>query len=218
MTPPPRQPPSGKNSKVFTIPAGLPFVDVLAAGIRDRAGGEPEALAGVTVLVPTRRARRSLSEAFLRLSHGQALLLPKMIALGDLDEDEILFAGGFEAGGFEAGGGLDVKPALVPYWEEERERQQTAGVLGRYLIAGRFEGKPISTEGPGQAFRRMILAEGIDPAITIYSMRHSYATELLRVSDIRTVQKRLGHASIRTTELYLHEIEPEAHPTERLPW
>lgn len=113
---------------------------------------------------------------------------------------------------------LDVKQALVTYLEEERERQQTAGVLGRYLIAGRFEGKPISTEGPGQAFRRMILAEGIDPAITIYSMRHSYATELLRVSDIRTVQKRLGHASIRTTEQYLHEIEPEAHPTERLPW
>ena len=117
MPPPPRQqprqPPSAKNPKVFTIAAGLPFVDVLAAGIRDRAGGEPEALAGVTVLVPTRRARRSLSEAFLRLSHGQALLLPKMIALGDLDGDEILFAGGFEAGGFEAGGGLDVKPALA---------------------------------------------------------------------------------------------------------
>ena len=102
MTSPPHQPPH-----VFTIPAGLPFVDVLAAGIRDRVGSEPEALAGVTVLVPTRRARRSLTEAFLRLSHGRALLLPKMIALGDLDEDEILFAGGFEAGG-----ALGVKPAL----------------------------------------------------------------------------------------------------------
>ena len=60
---------------------------------------------------------------------------------------------------------------------------------------------------------------GIDPNITIYSLRHTYATELLRQGvDLRTVQHRLGHASIRTTEQYLHEIEPEEHPTERLPW
>ncbi len=77
---------------------------MLAAGIRDRAGGAPEALAGVTVLVPTRRARRSLSEAFLRQSDGQALLLPKMIALGDLDEDEILLS--------EDAGSFDVSEAV----------------------------------------------------------------------------------------------------------
>jgi integrase len=32
------------------------------------------------------------------------------------------------------------------------------------------------------------------------------------------VQRRLGHANIHTTEQYLHEIEPESHPTEALPW
>ena len=56
------------------------------------------------------------------------------------------------------------------------------------------------------------------PSITLYSLRHSYATELLRVSDLRTVQRRLGHASIHTTEQYLHEIEPESQPTEALHW
>jgi ATP-dependent helicase/nuclease subunit B len=82
-------------AKVFTIAAGLPFVDVLAAGIRDRVGDDPAALAGVTVLVPTQRSKRSLAEAFLRQSGGRALLLPRIIALGDMDEDEILFSGGF---------------------------------------------------------------------------------------------------------------------------
>ncbi|NQV83685.1 MAG: double-strand break repair protein AddB [Rhodospirillales bacterium] len=81
---------------VFTIAAGLPFVDVLAAGIRTRTGDEAAALAGVTVLVPTQRSRRSLAEAFLRQSRGQPLLLPRIIALGDMDEDEILFSGGFD--------------------------------------------------------------------------------------------------------------------------
>ena len=81
--------------KVFTIAAGLPFVDVLATGIQHRAGDDPAALANVTVLVPTQRSRRSLAEAFLRQSGGRALLLPRIIALGDMDEDEILFSGGY---------------------------------------------------------------------------------------------------------------------------
>ena len=109
---PPRSP-APKSPRVFTIPAGLPFVDVLAAGILDRMDGDPAALARVTVLVPTRRARRSLAEAFLRQSQGRPLLLPRMTALGDLDEDEILFAGGFGAeDGAPAIDSLGVKPAV----------------------------------------------------------------------------------------------------------
>ena len=111
---------------------------------------------------------------------------------------------------------LDVKEALVTYLAEERERQQNAGVVSQFLIPGRWGGKPISVDGPSQAFRRMIQAAELDPAITIYSLRHTYATELLRGTDLRTVQRRLGHASIKTTEAYLHEIEPEAHPTDVL--
>ncbi|PPR59215.1 MAG: hypothetical protein CFH04_02048, partial [Alphaproteobacteria bacterium MarineAlpha3_Bin3] len=59
MSPPPRKKPPKKSPprkpRVFTIPAGHPFVDVLAAGILDRVNGDPAALARVTVLVPTRR-------------------------------------------------------------------------------------------------------------------------------------------------------------------
>jgi ATP-dependent helicase/nuclease subunit B len=77
--------------KVFTIAAGLPFVDVLAAGIQDRVGNDPAELATATVLVPTQRSRRSLADAFLRHNDGRALLLPRIIALGDMDEDEVLF-------------------------------------------------------------------------------------------------------------------------------
>ncbi|MEE9316839.1 MAG: double-strand break repair protein AddB, partial [Rhodospirillales bacterium] len=111
--PPKKQTPT-KTPQVFTIPSGLPFVDVLAAGLWERWGGDPAALARVTVLVPTRRARRSLAEAFLRQSGGRPMLLPRMIPLGDLDEDEILFAGGFA--GDEGGTGPDslgIPPALA---------------------------------------------------------------------------------------------------------
>ncbi len=76
---------------VFTIPADVPFVDALARGILDDAA-DPLALAAMTVLLPTRRACRSLREAFLRLSEGKPLLLPRLVPLNDLDDEEALFA------------------------------------------------------------------------------------------------------------------------------
>ncbi len=74
-------------ARVFTIPPGIAFADALARGLNDRAGGDPLALARMTVILPTRRAARSLTEAFLRVTEGQALLLPRLLALADLDGD-----------------------------------------------------------------------------------------------------------------------------------
>jgi len=75
--------------KVFTIPSGAPFVDTLAAGIAARVGDDPLALAEVTVLLPTRRACRSLQQAFLRRSGGQPMLLPRLSPLGELDPGDL---------------------------------------------------------------------------------------------------------------------------------
>jgi len=80
---------SGRPPNVYTIPAGAPFVDTLAEGILARVGDDPMALAAVTVLLPTRRACRSLREAFLRRSGGRPMLLPRMSPLGDIDADAL---------------------------------------------------------------------------------------------------------------------------------
>lgn len=79
---------SGRHG-VATIPAGVPFVDCLARVLLQRHGPAGDGrLPDALVLLPTRRAVRSLTEAFLRVSDGQALLLPVMRPLGDLSEDE----------------------------------------------------------------------------------------------------------------------------------
>ena len=77
---------------VFTIPAGVSFVDALADGLVALAGPDPMALADATVLLPTRRACRALAEAFLRRADGAALLLPAMTPIGDIDAEEIALA------------------------------------------------------------------------------------------------------------------------------
>ncbi|MBT7897621.1 MAG: double-strand break repair protein AddB, partial [Rhodospirillales bacterium] len=89
---------TGTAKTIYTIDPGIPFVDALARGIVARIAKEdpddPMALARLIVLVPTRRAVRSLSEAFLRTQPVVPMLLPRMAALGDLDEDEILMSPG----------------------------------------------------------------------------------------------------------------------------
>jgi ATP-dependent helicase/nuclease subunit B len=82
--------------RIATIPAGLPFVDALAAGLLAEVALEPEALADVQVLLPTRRACRSLGEAFLRRAGGRPLLLPRIQPIGEIEADELLLDGTLE--------------------------------------------------------------------------------------------------------------------------
>ena len=98
-----------KSPSLFTIDPSVSFVDALAEGLIFEAAADPLALSRMTILVPNRRAQRSLQEAFLRKLEQRTSLLPVMRPIGDVDEDEITFLG--------AGAGLDpseLKPAISP--------------------------------------------------------------------------------------------------------
>jgi ATP-dependent helicase/nuclease subunit B len=84
---------NSERPSVFTIPSHVPFVDALAAGVASShaSADDPLALARVLILLPTRRACRALQDAFLRHSGGRALLLPRMVPIGDVDEDALQF-------------------------------------------------------------------------------------------------------------------------------
>ncbi|HZL60503.1 MAG TPA: double-strand break repair protein AddB [Stellaceae bacterium] len=93
---------------VFSIDAGVPFLDALATGLLARAGGNPLDLARMTVLLPTRRAGRALAEAFLRAGSGKPMLLPRLVPVGDLDAEELAILAD-ESAGTE---GLDLPPPV----------------------------------------------------------------------------------------------------------
>ncbi|MFG1376158.1 double-strand break repair protein AddB [Xanthobacter autotrophicus] len=85
--------------RVLTIPSSVPFLPTLATALLDGTLVEgfaprtdPLALAGATVFLPTRRAGRLFAEALLQASGGAVLLLPKIVPLGDVDEDALAFS------------------------------------------------------------------------------------------------------------------------------
>jgi ATP-dependent helicase/nuclease subunit B len=119
---------------IYTIPFDQPFLDTLVAGLMRRASQDPLALTRMTVLLPTRRAARSLREAFLRFGGGKVMLLPRMLPVGDLDPDELaLLADESEPGGE----GFDLPPA-VP---ELRRRLMLTQLVQAF---GRTQGNPIA--------------------------------------------------------------------------
>lgn len=97
-----------KETPIYTIPAGYSFVDVFAKGVLELANGDSAALSRMQILLPTRRACRSLRDAFLKLSNGRPTLLPRMHPLGDVDEDELSMFMAQEIAGEE----LSLPPAI----------------------------------------------------------------------------------------------------------
>lgn len=82
---------------------------MLAQGILERVQDNPLSLTDYTVLLPSRRACRTLREAFLRLSGGDAILLPALHPIGDIDAEEMAL---FQAAEDDVSESLEIPPAI----------------------------------------------------------------------------------------------------------
>lgn len=115
--------------RVFSVPVSVPFLRTVISALVDgrlvdgfEARSNPLNLAQATLYLPTRRAGRLAREIFLEVLNVDAAILPRIVALGDIDEDELAFAEGSEA--FGGAAPLDVPPKL-----SELERRLTLATL-----------------------------------------------------------------------------------------
>jgi ATP-dependent helicase/nuclease subunit B len=102
--------------RVFNVPASAPFLRTVIAALVDgrlvdgfNARAHPERLARATLYLPTRRAGRMAREIFLDVLGIDAVVLPRIVALGDIDEDELEFAQAASGTDLTS---LDTPPAL----------------------------------------------------------------------------------------------------------
>src|SRR5579871_2010433 len=108
---------SSRTPRVFTIPPSVPFLPALVRALvygtlvpGFAPGADPLALTTATLYLPTRRACRLARDVFLDVLGSEAALLPRIVPIGDIDEDEIAFAEA--ATGAAAADALELPPAL----------------------------------------------------------------------------------------------------------
>ena len=82
-----------------------------------------------------------------------------------------------------------------------REKFGLANDANDYVFCS-STGKPMTTRGLQKAFKRCLRRARIENCYTFHCMRHTYATFLLDLSNLRVVQEQLGHSSVKTTEIY----------------
>jgi len=75
--------------------------------------------------------------------------------------------------------------------------------LHHLLFPGPDPERPITVRSVQRACREAVRAAGLDPSVTVHTLRHSFATHLLEQGvDIRVIQDLLGHRHITSTTRY----------------
>jgi len=95
---------------------------------------------------------------------------------------------------------------LICIWTHLRQ-QPVLIDCEHWLFPGASRYKPITVRTLQRAvdrWGRQHLGTSVHP----YRLRHTYATQLLRVANLRVVQDALGHRSITSTQVYTH-VQPQ---------
>lgn len=156
--------------RVFSVPLSVPFLRTLVSALLDgrlvdgfEARQEPARLADATLYLPTRRAMRVVREIFLDEMAADAVVLPRIVALGDIDEDELAFAN--EGEQFSGATPLEIPPRLGELERRLTLAQLVAAWAKGPVLAPLVVGGPASTLALAGDLARLIddmVTRGVD--------------------------------------------------------
>jgi integrase/recombinase XerD len=86
---------------------------------------------------------------------------------------------------------------LRDYWRAYRPKE--------WLFPGQPAKKSLSVASVQEFFEKVVQEAGVKKHATVHTLRHSFATHLLEAgTDLYHIQRLLGHATPKTTAIYLH--------------
>lgn len=138
------------------------------------------------------------------LSYGAGLRVSEVINLRvkDVDLDELTIH-------LKKTKGRRDRITVIPAKLEGDIRNLIAGKNANDFVFESERGGKLTERTAQAVFRKALKKTGIKKAATFHSLRHSFATHLLENgTDVRYVQELLGHANIRTTQVYTKVTNP----------
>jgi integrase/recombinase XerD len=159
--------------------------------------------------------------AILELLYATGMRVSELVALNEGDVD--LASASVRC--FGKGG----KERVIPVYERAVQAIEGYASKGRVRLLRQSDEKALFLNQRGERLTRQglwlivkgyVRQAGIRVSVTPHTLRHSFATHMLRGgADLRNVQELLGHANIATTQVYtqvsnerLREVYDEAHP------
>src|SRR5260370_25260852 len=148
------------------------------------------------------------ARAMLTLAYGGGLRAGEVVRLrgGDIDSEQMIIR-------IVQSKGLKDRHVMLPaevldllrQWWKARPTAYDAGLAPeqRWLFPGRSKPRPLTTRQVGRLFKQAAKAAGLRKALSLHTLRHTFATHLLeRGTDIRVIQALLGHEKLETTAGY----------------
>ncbi|MBL7497868.1 tyrosine recombinase [Frankia sp. CNm7] len=220
--------PPRRLPKALTVDQVLAILAAAGAAADDgNAAGEAHAtdlagLAAGAAADASEAVRRLRAAALLELLYGTGARISEAVGL---DVDDLDLEPDAASVRLHGKGGRDrVVPlgrcavtALSAYLSRGRPTLASSASGAAVFLSRR--GGRLSRQSAWSALRAAAVAAGVE-GVSPHVLRHSFATHLLDGgADVRVVQELLGHASVRTTQIYtlvtvdrLREVYTAAHP------
>ncbi len=140
----------------------------------------------------------------LALSYGAGLRVSEAISLRvkDIDLAELVIH-------LKEAKGKKDRITVFPEKLKTDIQNLLAGKSGGDFVFASERGGRLTERTAQKVFENALKKSGLNKDATFHSLRHSFATHLLENGvDVRYVQELLGHANIRTTQIYTHVTNP----------